>query len=420
VPVTQRCPNCQLSYDVSVYVTGQRLPCKRCGLKFEVVRNDVPQRSDAAAKAAPVASPVAKPATVPASPKPPRRRGPETAPWGDRPEGEPEKPTAIGVARPLPAPIFSSTPAARPAAIASAAPRTGSAYLEETLTNNGNVAMPGGPKPPVIPGFELIGIVGRGGMGEVWRARQLSLSREVAIKTLAAHLAEEPDFVKRFEKEATALAALSHPNVVGIFDRGSFGGIYYLVMEFVTGPSLREKMITGAHGPELAFDVTAQVLAAMDYAHRRGIVHRDLKPENILLAAGDHAKVADFGLAAILGRESSLLMTRPSVAMGTLSYMAPEQRKDAHAVDGRADLYSLAVILYEMLTQELPVGRFQLPSRRLPKLDRRIDDVLEKALAPEPNDRYQTAAELAAALASLDKGDGAPAGLRGWLRKLRS
>jgi serine/threonine-protein kinase len=157
----------------------------------------------------------------------------------------------------------------------------------------------------------------------------------------------------------------------------------------------------------------------MDYAHHRGIVHRDLKPENILLAAGNHAKVADFGLAAILGRESSLQVTRPSVAMGTLSYMAPEQRKDAHGVDGRADLYSVAVILYEMLMQELPVGRFQLPSRRLPKLDKRIDDILEKALAPEPAGRFQTAKELAAALASLDKGDGAPAGFRGWFRKRR-
>jgi serine/threonine-protein kinase len=413
VPITQRCPNCQLAHDVSVYVTGQKVPCGRCGLKFEVVRNDVPQRP-AAAKVSPVVSPAANPAP---NPTVPRRRGPETAPWGDRPEGEPERP--IGIARPLPAPMLSITPAARPAAIASLAPRGESISLEATFTNSGGLATPGGVKPPVIPGFELIGVVGRGGMGEVWRARQLSLNREVAIKTLATHLAEEPDFVRRFEKEATALAALSHPNVVGIFDRGSYGGIYYLVMEFVTGPSLRETMTTGAHGPDLAFDVTAQVLSAMDYAHHRGIVHRDLKPENILLAAGNHAKVADFGLAAILGRESSLQVTRPSVAMGTLSYMAPEQRKDAHGVDGRADLYSVAVILYEMLMQELPVGRFQLPSRRLPKLDKRIDDILEKALAPEPAGRFQTAKELAAALASLDKGDGAPAGFRGWFRKRR-
>jgi serine/threonine-protein kinase len=395
-----------------VYVSGQRLTCGRCGLKFDVVRNDVPQRSDGTAKAHPAPNPTAAAKTT-------RRRRPETAPWGDRPEGEPERP--IGIARPLPAPILSATPAARPAAIASLhPPRTEDAHLEATFTTGGGLATPSGIRPPVIPGFELIGVVGRGGMGEVWRARQLSLSREVAIKTLAAHLAEEPDFVRRFEKEATALAALSHPNVVGIFDRGSYGGIYYLVMEFVTGPSLRENMTTGAHGPDLAFDVIAQVLSAMDYAHQRGIVHRDLKPENILLAAGNQAKVADFGLAAILGRESSLQVTRPSVAMGTLSYMAPEQRKDAHGVDGRADLYSVAVILYEMLTQELPVGRFQLPSRRLPKLDKRIDDILEKALAPEPEGRFQTAKELAAALASLDRGDGAQVGFRSWFRKRRT
>ena len=240
------------------------------------------------------------------------------------------------------------------------------------------------------------------------------------MKTLATHLADEPDFVRRFEKEATALATLSHPNVVAIFDRGSFGGVYYLVMEFVTGPSLREHMTTGGQGPDWAIEVTLQLLSALDYAHPRGIVHRDLKPENILLAAGKLAKVADFGLAAILGRESSLQVTRPAVAMGTLAYMAPEQRKDAHSVDGRADLYSVAVILYEMLTHELPVGRFQLPSRRLPKIDKRIDDILDQALAPDPAARYQTAKELAAALAALDRGDGAPVGLRGWLKKLRS
>ncbi len=399
MPLVQRCPNCRESHDVSVYVTGQRIPCRRCGLKLEVVRSDVPPVKPSAAVAAPL----------------PPRRAPVTAPWGDRPDEETRP--ALGVARPMPPPVFSSTPAARPAAREGA--RAASAALESTNPHQDQVALPGGPKAPIIPGFELRGVVGRGGMGEVWKARQLSLGREVAVKILAAHLAEERDFVRRFEKEATALATLAHPNVVAIFDRGCASGIYYLVMEFVAGPSLREKMTAGPPAPAFAFDVIGQVLAAMDYAHALRIVHRDLKPENILLAGGGLAKVADFGLAAILGRESSLQVTRPAVAMGTLSYMAPEQRRDAHAVDGRADLYSVAVILYELLTGELPIGRFQLPSRKSPGVDRRVDAVLERALDPEPDARYQTAGELAAALVALEREQPAGAGLRSWLRRRR-
>ncbi|HUB06662.1 MAG TPA: serine/threonine-protein kinase [Myxococcales bacterium] len=399
--ITQRCPNCREPHDVSVYVSGQRIPCRRCGLKFDVVRSDVPPR----------ASSLDRPSPAVAAPLPPRKAV-VTAPWGEK--ADPPATAPLGVARPLPA--FTSTPAARPAA--REAQRSLPVSLEETAAP-GAAAAPAGPTPPAIPGFELLAVVGRGGMGEVWRARQLSLGREVAIKTLASHLAEERDFVRRFEKEATALASLAHPNVVAIFDRGSAGGIYYLVMEFVAGPSLRERMVAGGLPPEGALEVIAQVLAAMEYAHGRGIVHRDLKPENILLAEGQLAKVADFGLAAILGRESSLQVTRPSVAMGTLSYMAPEQRRDAHAVDGRADLYSVAVILYELLTGELPLGRFQLPSRRAPKVDRRVDAVLEKALDPDPDARYQNARDLAAALAALDRGEPVASGLRGWLRRKR-
>ena len=399
--ITQRCPNCREPHDISVYVTGQRVPCRRCNLKFEVVRSDVPPRGSSGDRLSPAL----------AAQLPPRKPV-VTAPWGDPPEPPPEAP-APGIARPMS--VFTSTPAARPAALLKSEPVS----LEETITPGAQGGTPAKPPPPPIPGFELLAVVGRGGMGEVWRARQLSLGREVAIKTLAAHLAEERDFVRRFEKEATALASLAHPNVVAIFDRGSEGGLYYLVMEFVSGPSLREKMMAGGGPPEWALDVIAQVLTAMEYAHGRGIVHRDLKPENILLSNGQLAKVADFGLAAILGRESSLQVTRPSVAMGTLSYMAPEQRRDAHAVDGRADLYSVAVILYELLTGELPLGRFQLPSRRAPKIDRRIDGILERGLDPDPAARYQSAGELAAALAALGRTDVSTSGLRGWLRRKR-
>ncbi len=350
MPIVQRCPNCHAPHDVSVHVTGQRIPCRRCGLRFEVVRSDV---------------------SVLRAP---------------RSTGEPSPP-----------------PSPRPAAPGDA--------LAGTL--------PGSPPatPLRIPGYELTAVLGRGGMGEVWRARQLSLGRAVAVKTLAAHLADEPDFVRRFDKEAVALAALSHPHVVSIFDRGAAGGLYYLVMELIEGPSLRERTGKPIAAPA-AFGLVAQVLSALDYAHRRGVVHRDLKPENILLASGDHAKVADFGLAAILGRGSNLHVTRPAVAMGTPSYMAPEQRRDARSVDGRADLYSVAVILYELLVGELPAGRFVLPSTRNDGVGPRLDAVLEKALDADPARRYQTAPELAAALAAAT-GPVQPRGLRGWFEWLR-
>lgn len=258
-------------------------------------------------------------------------------------------------------------------------------------------------------------------MGEVWRARQLSLGREVALKTLDPRLAAEPDFIRRFEKEAAALATLSHPHIVTIFDRGHTAEVYYLVMEYVPGPSLRARLGSGTLGVPEALRCGAQILLAMECAHGLGIVHRDLKPENILLGLGECCKVADFGLATVVGRDSFVNLTKPAVAMGTLSYMAPEQRRDAHGVDGRADIYSVAVMLYEMLTGELPLGRFPLPSERLPKLDGRIDAVLERALTPDPAARFQTARAFATALAAtvFRPEAGTASGLRSWIRRLR-
>jgi serine/threonine protein kinase len=251
-----------------------------------------------------------------------------------------------------------------------------------------------------VPGFELFHVLGRGGMGEVWRAKQTSLGREVAVKILSPELARDDQFVKRFEKEAAALASLSHAHIVQIIDRGQAGGTYYFAMEFVQGQSLREMMADGkGMRPKDAIKIVVQVCSAIDYAHAHGVIHRDLKPENILVGADGQVKVADFGLAGI--RDEKFNVTQSRMTMGTLNYMAPEQRRDARAVDGRADLYSLGVMLYELLTGDVPVGRFKLPSERVAGLDPRIDGIVAKALEPEPEARYQRGTDLAHDLQAL-------------------
>ncbi|MFY0567781.1 serine/threonine-protein kinase [Archangium lansingense] len=259
-----------------------------------------------------------------------------------------------------------------------------------------------------LPGYELVRVLGRGGMGEVWLARQKSLHRMVAVKVLPPRLAKDPEFVTRFDKEATALAALNHPNIVQIIDRGVAGDHYYFVMEYVEGRSLRDVM--RELSPPEALRVALQVARAIESAHDKDIIHRDLKPENILLDARGHVKVADFGLAGIRRPDSRLQLTATAVAMGTLNYMAPEQRRDAKNVDGRADLFSFGVVLYEMLTGELPVGRFKLPSERVQGLDKRVDEVVARLLENEPEARYQKAAEVCQALEGLVSSTSLPPG----------
>ncbi|MFT3707376.1 MAG: serine/threonine-protein kinase [Archangium sp.] len=254
---------------------------------------------------------------------------------------------------------------------------------------------------PRVPGYELLELLGKGGMGEVWRARQVSLSRNVAVKLLPPRFAKDKEFVTRFEKEATALAALSHPGVVQIIDRGQAGDHYFFVMELVPGINLREMMNNGKLSIRDALRIGAQVARAIDYAHEMKVVHRDLKPENILIDARGHVKIADFGLAGMKGSERDIALTATAVAMGTVNYMAPEQRRDAKHVDHRADLYSLGVLLYEMLTGELPIGRFKLPSQRVPAVDPRLDEVIGSLLETEPEGRPARANLIAEALEAV-------------------
>jgi len=258
-----------------------------------------------------------------------------------------------------------------------------------------------------IEGYRLEKLVGVGGMGEVHRATQLSLNRTVAVKLLNPELAKDPSFVARFQKEAAALATLSHPNIVSIVDKGKAADTYYLVMEFVDGPSMREQMRAPLLSPQQGLRMMLEICRAVDYAHRRGVIHRDLKPENILFdkQAGLIAKVTDFGLASFLDDNSArFALTSTHVSMGTLSYMAPEQRVDAKNADGRADIFSLGIILYELLVGEVPLGTFDPPSKSKPDIDPRLDAIVGRCLKPDPEERYPTVAALVAELEPLVPG----------------
>ncbi len=242
-------------------------------------------------------------------------------------------------------------------------------------------------------GLEVLKVLGRGGMGVVYKARQVELGRTVALKVLAPELADDPEFADRFNREARALAALSHPNIVTVHEFGREGNLCYLAMEFIEGRSLRDVMGERRLETGVALGLMAQICGALEYAHAQGVVHRDIKPENILVDPTGRVKIADFGLAKV-GRGVLPTLTRTDMAMGTPAYMAPEQYERMKDVDHRADIFSLGVMFYEMVTGELPVvGRFDPPSKRA-GIDEGFDRIVLKALEKEPERRYQRAAHV--------------------------
>ena len=231
-------------------------------------------------------------------------------------------------------------------------------------------------------------------MGAVYKARQRGLDRLVALKILPPEVGKDPSFAERFSREARALAKLNHPNIVGVYDSGNAGGLYYLLMEYVDGVNLREAIQTKELTPAEALAIVPQICEALQYAHDEGIVHRDIKPENILLDKKGRVKIADFGLARLLSHApDNFTLTGSHQVMGTPRYMAPEQMEGSRDVDHRADLYSLGVVFYEMLTGELPLGRFDAPSHKV-QLDVRVDEVVLRTLEKEPSRRYQQASEI--------------------------
>ncbi|MFO1501597.1 MAG: protein kinase [Verrucomicrobiota bacterium] len=247
----------------------------------------------------------------------------------------------------------------------------------------------------LLPAYQFLGLHGRGGMGAVFKARQVSLNRMVAIKVLPSDLMSDGDtsFATRFRQEALTMARLSHPGIVSVFEAGEAGTFLYIVMEFVDGTDMAHMIQReGKLAPELALNLLTQVCNALHYAHQQGVVHRDIKPANLLLTRDGLVKVADFGLAKHLD-DVLLGLTQANVAIGTPDFLAPEAWTPNTPLDSRADVYALGVMLYQMLTGEIPRGLWEMPSVRV-GTDQRFDAVIERAMQPKPEARYQSSAEL--------------------------
>jgi serine/threonine protein kinase len=299
---------------------------------------------------------------------------------------------------------------------------------ETVFTDDTPAAQPPLPPEQIAPHFpqlEILECLGRGGMGVVYKARQKSLNRLVALKLLAPERVQDAKFAERFAREAQALAALNHPNIVTIHDFGQAGGFYYLLMEFVDGVNLRQLLRARKFTPEEALAIVPPLCDALQFAHDRGIIHRDIKPENLLLDKTGRVKVADFGIAKMLGEErgcpsrsgnddkDAAEKSEPSPfsgsaaagtaalptaltggqTVGTPSYSAPEQKTDPQRVDSRADIYSLGVVFYEMLTGELPGKKIAPPSTKV-QIDVRLDEIVLRALEQKPELRYQQVSEV--------------------------
>ncbi|MEI7937908.1 MAG: serine/threonine-protein kinase [Verrucomicrobiota bacterium] len=274
-----------------------------------------------------------------------------------------------------------------------------------------------------FPQLEILELIGQGGMGFVFKARQPKIERLVALKILPQSLAADPAFAERFTREGRMLARLNHPNIVTLHDFGQAGGFFYLLMEFVDGVNLRQAMKVGRFTPAQALAVVPMICEALQFAHNEGILHRDIKPENILLDSKGRVKIADFGIAKLVEAEESPLgqlgtagpvpvanLTKAGKVLGTPQYMAPEQLEHPQDVDQRADIYSLGVVFYEMLTGELPLGRFAPPSEKS-TVDPRVDEVVLRTLEKERERRTQTAGEVRTQVETI-AATPAPAGSR--------
>jgi Tol biopolymer transport system component len=256
--------------------------------------------------------------------------------------------------------------------------------------------------------YRIVAELGRGGMAVVYKAWQPSLERFVALKVLPAYFQHEPEFLARFHREAKSAARLNHPNIITIHDTGEIDGVHYIAMEYVEGGSLRDRLAAGPLSLEETANILAQIAAALDFAHRHGLIHRDIKPANILFTDDGRPKVTDFGIARA---SDGTHLTRTGVLMGTPEYMAPEQA-EGRPVDHRTDLYALGVVLYQMLTGRAPfqgttphatlhavIYEPPPPPRQIaPGLPPAVEAVVLKAIAKQPERRFQRGADMAAAL----------------------
>jgi predicted Ser/Thr protein kinase len=277
------------------------------------------------------------------------------------------------------------------------APRALAAFLEESGPESQEPTRARDER--LAPGLRLgpytVGeFLGQGGMGAVYQAEHSSLKRTVALKVLPRGLARDPEFVERFRREAQALARLHHPNIVAVYDMGQEGDLCYFAMERVDGTNLRSVLRSGGLSGQQALQLVPKLCDALEYAHAQGVIHRDIKPENILLGRDGEPRIADFGLARLVrGDLPAGTLTETRAVMGTPDYMAPEQRASTHDVDPRADIFSLGVVFYEMLTGQLPLGKFDPPAKKA-AVDARIDLVVMKALEADRERRYRRAEEM--------------------------
>jgi len=260
-----------------------------------------------------------------------------------------------------------------------------------------------------LPGYELLHIIGEGGMGAVVAARRSSDGATVAVKVLPPSMSQNASLVRRFQREADAMDKLRHPHIVGIIERGRSGPFLYFIMEFVVGPdgrpiNLRQHCATGLPTEANVLRWATQVVDALGYAHAKGIVHRDIKPSNILLDEKGEAKVADFGVASATFDASATVITRATSAVGTPLYMAPEQYADPKRIDHRVDVYAVGMLLYELLTGDLPLGVYDPPSHRRPGIKPDWDRVVGRALQSDPNRRFADMASFRDALNRVEQG----------------
>ena len=281
-----------------------------------------------------------------------------------------------------------------------------------------------------LDGYELLGLLGAGGMGEVYRARDSALRREVAIKVLPPFVTQDPDRLRRFEQEAQAAAALNHPNIVAVYRFGVFEDAPYLVAELLEGSTLREVLRHGALPSRKAIDYGVQIAHGLAAAHDKGIVHRDLKPENLFVTKDGRVKILDFGLAKLMQRQpdadgsepTQTVGTDPGVVMGTAGYMSPEQVR-GKTVDHRTDIFSFGAILYEMLSGKRAFQRSTSAetmtailhddppsiSQVVQTAPAGLQRVVHRCLEKNPEQRFQSASDMAFALEALsDSGSSSP------------
>ncbi|MGY8641655.1 MAG: serine/threonine protein kinase [Verrucomicrobiales bacterium] len=275
------------------------------------------------------------------------------------------------------------------------------------------------PKPEEIdklmPAYHVTELAGHGGMGSVYRGTQISLERMVAIKILPPGYGDDPAFAARFRREALSMAKLDHPNIVTIHDFGSVQQsetqkLFFIVMEFVAGADLQRLISSGQMGEKAALGIVGQICDALQYAHTRGFVHRDIKPANIFVSAEGTVKVGDFGLAKLCDvseAEDITVFEQSGLYLGTPHYMAPESLKSTSEVDHRADIYSLGVMFYQMLTGSVPKGIFKRPSEKV-GVDARLDEIVIKAMQEEPDDRYQQISEIRKDVSEISKATQVP------------